>query len=332
MGAKKHHFIPQFLLREFASRNSGPEHYCWHFRRGAKPCEANIKGIGQQRNFHGDVEVENLEGLIANRESVYADLVHTLRTSTITIQNIPLIEEFIVHLIIRGRNLRQGFTKATDDLLSAMVAHFQDSRNHRKRNDLIFEYMKKLPEFNAWLTLVPKGKEEIFLRYMRHAMDNVPIEERLRLVSGILKASLQEQTAKAHIKTLSKDLAPTKFIEKIHGLNWRLLKYPKASLILGDVGVLFQDSQDQRLKHPIISGPPQHIFLPISHELMLFGTRDNSFEFDVNNINEAQAALSHEFFVSSICTERELTWQLLIGSNSDLISAEEVSELVRSEL
>jgi len=332
MSAKGHHFLPQFLLKGFASRNSRTECYCWYFRRGTKACEANIKGIGQQKHFHGNPRQTNLEVLIAERECVYAPLVQSLQKGEIEERDKPLIDEFVAHLVIRGRNLRQGFLKATDDLLTAMVKHFTDPKNHASRNDRLFEYVKKDPRFSTLLTSLPAEVREPFTRLFRKEIEELPIEDGMRQVMAVLQQSLPESASQAHIKTLSKDFAPQKQIEKMQHLSWKIWRVPSQTLIIGDVGVLFLEIETGQFKHPIlVPQQPAQAFLPVSHEFMLVGTQVESLAIDTEQLNSAQAALSREFFVSSTRTEKELTYERLLGSRADLVSKAEISELLRSE-
>jgi hypothetical protein len=109
---------------------------------------------------------------------------------------------------------------------------------------------------------------------------------------------------------------------------WR---QPNGTLILGDVGVVFLEAGTGDFKHPILlTEAPGHVFLPISSEFMLVGTRNEGLEFDSKALNKAQAALSRDFFVSAVHTEKELEYQGSIGSKADLIYPEEISELLRS--
>ena len=331
MSAKGNHFLPQFLLRGFASRNSRTECYCWYFRRDTKACEANIKGIGQQRHFHGNPRETNLEVLIAERESVYAPLVQSLQKGEIKERDKALIDELVAHLMIRGRNLRQGLLKATDDLLTAMVRHFTNPENHASRNDRIFEYVKKDPRFSAILASIPIEAREVFIKQFRTEMEELPIEDGMRQVFAFLQQSLPESTSQAHIKTLSKDFAPRKQVEKMQHLIWKTRRSSE-TLILGDVGVLFREIETGEFKHPILAPQrPVQVFLPVSHEFVLVGEEAENSEIDTEQLNRAQAALSREFFVSSIRTEKELTYERLLGSRADLVSKDEISELLRSE-
>ena len=45
------HFIPQFLLKGFASREEGDETYVYVFREGARSFETNTKNVGDSEKL-----------------------------------------------------------------------------------------------------------------------------------------------------------------------------------------------------------------------------------------------------------------------------------------
>ena len=64
MAGRKHHTVPQFLLRAFANRTSGKEAYVWTNRRGDGGMEINTKNIGAERDFYShelDARITDLE-------------------------------------------------------------------------------------------------------------------------------------------------------------------------------------------------------------------------------------------------------------------------------
>ncbi len=72
---KKHHFLPQFLLRGFASRTKGDEAWVWEFRRGLAPAERPTNEVGGARYFHGDPDLTDLEYKMGDVESEYAPVI-----------------------------------------------------------------------------------------------------------------------------------------------------------------------------------------------------------------------------------------------------------------
>src|SRR5881409_3613050 len=75
MTGRKHHTVPQFLLRAFASRTSGKEAYVWTYRRRESGVEINTRNIGAERDFYGS----ELDARITALETGFAPLAATLR-------------------------------------------------------------------------------------------------------------------------------------------------------------------------------------------------------------------------------------------------------------
>jgi Protein of unknown function (DUF4238) len=59
MAGERQHFLPRFLLKGFASRQSRQQFYTWVFQKGKEAFETNILNVGLAKNFytHG-VEVD----------------------------------------------------------------------------------------------------------------------------------------------------------------------------------------------------------------------------------------------------------------------------------
>src|SRR5262249_101170 len=103
MPGRKHHTVPQFLPRAFASRTSGKEPYVWTSRGRDSAIEINIKNIGAERDFYG----HELDARITDLETGFAPLAETLRSCDGPI-DIRETAELVAHLTLRTRALRQS--------------------------------------------------------------------------------------------------------------------------------------------------------------------------------------------------------------------------------
>ena len=103
MAGRKHHTVPQFLLRAFASRISGKEAYVWTYRRGDGGMEINTKNIGAERDFYG----HELDARITDLETRFAPLAEALRCCDGPV-DIRETGDLVAHLTLRTRALRQS--------------------------------------------------------------------------------------------------------------------------------------------------------------------------------------------------------------------------------
>jgi len=72
MAGNRQHFIPQFLLKGFASRKARSNLFCWVYRKNIKPFETNITKIGVERKFYVESEDTTLDESITGAEAEYS--------------------------------------------------------------------------------------------------------------------------------------------------------------------------------------------------------------------------------------------------------------------
>src|ERR687898_3636923 len=78
MASHRHHYIPQFLLKGFASRITKQAHLVFRFAKGSKPHEVNTTNVAVGRSFHDGLS-SDLEQRISFRESNYVIALENLR-------------------------------------------------------------------------------------------------------------------------------------------------------------------------------------------------------------------------------------------------------------
>jgi hypothetical protein len=75
------------------------------------------------------------------------------------------------------------------------------------------------------------------------------------------------------------------------------------------------------------------VWLPISDTHLLTGVKDTRLiDREVERINMGTASLSHDFFVSSRNSEREKAYASALGTNSGLLTDEELQKSVADAL
>ncbi|MGB8991673.1 MAG: hypothetical protein WCD80_06425, partial [Desulfobaccales bacterium] len=133
-----------------------------------------------------------------------------------------------------------------------------------------------------------------------------------------------------HIKTLSHELIPKQRLNTYQLLHWFLINV-NTPLILGDIGCLFEfDSGKKYRSIDFKDDNIINIFLPISNNKILIGSRFPEIpQMNYNIINENIAKCSREFFISSNCSEYILSLVPLIDSESEMVSKQELEQMVR---
>src|SRR6185437_10758123 len=103
MAGSRHHEVPRFLMRGFASRivaktRKDDAVFVWFYRKDAQPLECNTLNVGVERAFYREGEF-NVDDEITDLEEKFAPVVNRVREledgSKISDQ---MFLEFIVHL------------------------------------------------------------------------------------------------------------------------------------------------------------------------------------------------------------------------------------------
>jgi len=121
MSGKRHHYLPQFLLKGFASRINRKKVYTRVFKKNKDPYETNIENVGIEKYFYTR-ENTSADNIITSVENNYSLLINDLRKLSSGIKLEPkAISEFIAHLIIRINHIRTTFKNLGRFLLNNVI-------------------------------------------------------------------------------------------------------------------------------------------------------------------------------------------------------------------
>jgi hypothetical protein len=115
-----HHYLPQFLLRGFASRQRKKQYFTWLFRLGTDPIETNLKNVVKIRDFHGNPSEEKLEENLSLLEVAQSELLRKLRQKQSLVQS-AAIASLVTSIQIRSENVRVVIGEATQSYMEAMT-------------------------------------------------------------------------------------------------------------------------------------------------------------------------------------------------------------------
>lgn len=340
MSGSRHHVIPKFLLKGFSSKVKGKEIYTWFYRKDKEPFETTIKNISVARNFYGKEGEVSVDCEITYLESRYAQLIDKLRNQD-GLQEIfdPKLPEFIAHLCVRTKHLRDSVIMASDDLLDISSELLT---NPEKIKIILLNYFKVNPQ--ALLIELDKRLEEASItnvdktQILEILLQKIPseIERQKVAIAFLMKQTIQEfksliptTVKEAHINALLMEVVPILRAEEYRNLRWFVYK-SDIPLILGDIGCLFEIDGRKRFKSINDTNDKiKNIFLPISTNTVIIGTSLS----DLSNIrmeilNECIAKLSREFFVCSDNSINILNLASLLGEKTELIAKEEIEEIV----
>src|ERR1051325_8518956 len=132
----------------------------------ASPIETNLKNLAQQRDFHGNPKDSELEGIMSAQEDKFAPIIEELRRGHLSDAALPFIREFIVHLLIRTKNIRAGFAEASQELFHQIGEALPTSDRKKWKHRIKQAARKELrkPEVRNSLRQLPKAKRTFLQR------------------------------------------------------------------------------------------------------------------------------------------------------------------------
>jgi hypothetical protein len=307
MAGRRHHTIPQFMLRAFESNRRGDELKVWCYRRDTEPIELNITKIGVEKDFYG----KELDERITELENRLAPVADGLRKCSGHVDELETAD-LVAHLTLRTRALRQSavnlarkMTEQIRDHLSApniikAAVHRRMPRSEvlkRLRNELAETGMSRIEIERRLLATGPK----LFAMWEQNLDDGiqamVPVANRAMSESA---KGLPASMRLSFIDALSRGLEDNPRIEAYRQLEWFVLPTSEA-LILGD-SVCICEVEGERPFRPWDdeTAPAKRIFMPLCPNRLLVGSRKPSSgpAADMRVINEAFVRCSLEFFVS----------------------------------
>lgn len=328
MAGVRHHILPRFLLKGFASPVDGAKTFTWVYWKDREPREVSIRDIAVEEHFYGRKGDVNADPVITDQEGELAVLVDNLRTRPDGTEIVdPAVASLVVHLSIRTKHLRDSLLESADALIPYLDLYLSDPLNIE---NLAIQGLLR-PDApcsrNRRLRRVAVRKAPNFVR--RHKAELHLAGRNLIL---LVKAALPQAIRNGHIKALLSAPIPEPRAEQYRSLHWFVCQSP-VPLILGDVCCLFGVSGSERYKSLTDKEDRvEMVSLPLLSDRMLAGTpRPTLPKLDFEALTEAHAIYSRDFFVCSAPSDRMRSLALRLGEGEALFTKEEMT-LLLSEL
>lgn len=350
MAGKRHHIIPKFLQKGFASREENDTVWTWlYHKKIAEPREISTTDALVSEHFYGkgkqsaDAEITEFEA------TKLAPLVDALRDGRCEVGEVRReIAGLVAHLSIRTKLLRKGFEEVSDkflgglgdifgnsDLMGNVIANQPDSYLKEQFDEVISGPAMYPGADDALKQLEGLGvsRDEVssmIVGLMREQLDDP--EKRRDLSEGIgdffnaifnpPSAIVSDSIKAGHVRGLKESPAPAVRIRVFEQFEWSIQDCD-FDLILGDSATIFKSVNRDTFVPSCDLGDITTILLPITTHQLLIGSRDPSVPIIVNhNINHAIARCSYEQFVGSTANHGALIDR--IGAEKFLISDAEI--------
>ncbi len=327
MAGKRHHIIPQFLLKGFVSPSHGNKKFVWVFWRDKDPIHTNIINVGVESNFykHDDMEADSA---ITKVEPRFSNLLDKIRLGEKDALTSPDLSEIIAHFEMRSKHLRYFLSQAGNLIMSRLSSALSDENelsrilsdttltNHPFLKGIIRDALsrQKLPEEKiqqAELIASSPGLGDQFRRLWKSVPNNVWDY----LAGDEMRVEAEKAAQSGHVEAMQHSPVPQGRAYNYKHLTYSVIKKP-GDVILGDTIVLFRINSETRYKAMLEEGDVLNaVYLPIDDETVLVGAgqRESALPDD---FSEAVASCSLEYFVASENTETNRSLQREIGTNT----------------
>jgi hypothetical protein len=337
MAGNRHHTLPRFLLKGFASRVEGEKIFTWLYTKNRTPIEVDIRKVSAEKHFYGRKGELSVDDSITELEGNYALLLDKLRVHEGKVEiSDPRIPEFITHLVIRTKHIRDSYRKSFEYLIEKIDEYFSDFDNLKSailnNSELMRENIEKgfedYPFLKPHRTILEPMIPYMLLAYLYNNKKEIE-NMRMSFFENITKNILPKINKKGHITALSQGLIPDVRAEMYRQLRWFVFNCNEA-IVLGDIGCLFEITGAKRFnsinfQNDIIL----NIFLPISDRKILVGTSLSGIpNVDLNLINLEIAKCSRDFFICSKKLSNINTLVPKLGTDVDIISRNEIEGAV----
>jgi Protein of unknown function (DUF4238) len=320
MAGRRHHTVPQFMLRAFESSRRGNEVRVWRYCCSGEPIELNVTKIGVEKDFYGN----ELDERITKLETGFASLAEDLRHRNGRINRVE-IGDLVAHLSLRTRALRQSGIELATKMADRIRDHFSQAevlkaaaRRRLTRAELLRRLRQELA--NQGLTrveierrILAAGPKLVALweqKLSEGAEEMAPVVDRvMREGAKGLPASMRV----SFIEALSRGLDNNPRVLAYRRFNWFVLSTAE-SLILGDSVCVFETDGDRTFKPwDDETSPGKRILMPLAPGRLLIGTHESEVpDLDLLALNQAFARCSLEFFVSA---------RRLVGSERQIVES-----------
>lgn len=342
MSGRKQHYLPQFLQRHFSHRVVKSNHYV-HVHEQRLRYSPSTTGVGAIRDFYSTTEDSRVDDNITATESVLGEILdRTVHTKT-------LPPESDVSMLFSALSIRTlKMRNAMSELAPAMIAAL---RKKAAEQAWALEALDKQINDEAWIDaqvdnqLQKLGKVDRNRRATIKAWVKAQIKRELEENKPLLLAQFNEffhnafsrleaEAATIANGALSRIFTDAGALEKRNAFfckfEYTLMERTAESFVLGDCAIAALDNQSRpRVAMGNVDDQVvlNQVFLPISPDFLIHGTRDPSAPLpDGAQINRFSAMLSNHFFISreESTPHIEELKKLICTATTPIVSPEEL--------
>ena len=342
---RRHHYIPRFLLKRFASRKEGKKSWIWQMRKNEPPREIRIRDAAVAKFFYGNQD--NIEERIWLAENGFAVALRSIDNGVPPALLHHQLRQFVWFQSVRTKAMRQHWHSSVDKMivrtLSAMASDHTRFRDlclkYARRNleDLIKSVCKHLSfvqQTMVWNMLRQPGGRKWILDVLEAQLSSQDITPMISLFQAalirmdVVATSLARGQHRAFSKMLNQDglIVPEHFQPR----SWQIVKSTEHSRwILSDVCVMAKDLDAAEGPLFKFGNSWSELYLPISPDRALFAAAAEKAmpSLGVELVNRLSARSAFSYVFTSRIDEEEGCYATQIGEDP-VLTEEEMVRLI----
>jgi hypothetical protein len=343
---KRHHYIPQMLLKNFRSKTDewGKKHWLYQISKDGHVIETTTSNVALEKYFYG--KEDEVENLLTNIEGEADQILKSIIRGTDPNEFSKPLHRFLWLHSLRTRAAKlailQAFSSAIGSFLaSATKTNLAERITSRILYDFENIVTKELPlrPPSEQIVFEELMKTPGFTRIAQEALIGMVIKENVvsiiqRLfasigVSGIVEESMRVGHQAAIEKLVRNPQSPPSF----HFENWQVQKFSEVGLVLGDIctfAIYDDGSIGSFAKFDEQNKRTKYVVMPIATDTLLIGSNQTeATHFSADDINIASASLSWDYVYCNSSEHHYLKLSDAIATVEPIIDESEIREIVR---
>ncbi|ENZ9765821.1 DUF4238 domain-containing protein [Escherichia coli] len=333
MAGNRQHFIPRFLQRGFSNEKKGKYFTNW-YRKDCFKENMIVENIGLENKFYSHYGDSIVDRKITENETYsYSRILNSLVDGTYNLDNRKDLAEFIYHMEIRTKNLREN-------MIDSWAYFSEQLKNRLLDKETLIDYFKRNPKLlkeslQNELNKLPIPAS-LHGQYNSMFFDDIQLwlpSAAEKILSIVVPKFEQEIISKIPeiVKKVQLDVLVSSKDKKSNiykNMHYRVLK-TNQPLILGDSIVIFEVSGERKFKPFYESNDDlKCIYIPLDSYSLLYATPNPEDKPNVDGINKAIAQCSFDFFISKFHSDECQIFRSEIGKNAFIVTTEYIDEIL----
>lgn len=342
MNPKKHHFVPRFLLKRFASEESRSSPRVWQFRKGAEPILIGVRDAAASSYFYGKSDA-NIENSLAEIESRHAPILDALQQGDDLNDWSAQVRDLTWLMAVRTRHLRDRFASMAQrgvELLAAGASTHEAKEGMAASVEQQFDaewdrVLGSLPPAQRaiarlYLAANPEFKQQV-LQGTQALVRQIDLGALIASAFDSRKGIAASSAEKGHLSALAKLMARGTAPDSFGPLRWTLIRFAPHTVVLGDISVVSRNAQGE-WGHLLKFGRDWvDLYLPVAHDAVIRGEASPGMQepAPLDQINAASISLSDLTVFASTRDAIDPVEIDQIGANAQLMSDDELDASAR---